>query len=107
MEDTKQRELHLYCVISTHIVGNFLQYPEHKEFLIKSDQLVESEEIRRAVREYVAMENQLNVKAVSIHEMTNIESEEDINRWIKIVCARGWCYWYYKGRLFKDIGSCD
>ena len=53
METTNQQSL--YCVVTQRIVGNFVRYPEHREFLIKSDHPVKTSDFIEAVRDYVTM----------------------------------------------------
>lgn len=96
--DTNQQSL--YCVISKRVIGDLVKYPEHKVFLIKSDKPVELEKLRRAVREYVATQNQVSINLVSIYETKLIKSE-DRDRWYEIVESRQWCYEYRNDKIYQ------
>lgn len=53
METTNQQSL--YCVIAQRTIGDFLKYPEFKEFLIKSDYPVKTFDLMDAVKKYMAV----------------------------------------------------
>lgn len=95
METISQQSL--YCVVTQRIVGNFVRYPEHKEFLIKSDKPVEFSKLRRAVGEYVALKNQIDANLVSIYDTIKLIETKDRNRWYQLAESKGWCYEYIDG----------
>ena len=99
METTNQQCL--YCVITQRIVGNFVRYPEYKEFLIKSDYPVKTSDLIEAVRDYVTMQNQININRVSIYDMTDILNPEDRKKWYETVESKQWCYEYHNGKIIQ------
>ena len=99
MEDTNQQSL--YCVVTQRIVGDFIQYLEFKEFLIKSDHPVKIRDLTMAVREYVSTKHQLNIDLVSIYNMIDVSKPEDKKRWYEIVESGRMCYEYHNGRLYQ------
>lgn len=99
METISQQSL--YCVVTQRIVGNFVRYPEHKEFLIKSDHPVKTSDLIEAVRDYVAMQNQININWVSIYDMVDMFNPEDRKKWYDIVENKHWCYEYHNGKIIQ------
>ena len=97
--DTNQQSLH--CVITQRIIGDFVRYPESKEFLIKSNRPVKTLDLMEAVREYVALQNQINKNFVSIYDMMDISKPEDKKKWYETVESRQWCYEYHNGKIYQ------
>lgn len=99
METTSQQSL--YCVVTQRIVGNFVRYPEYKEFLIKSDRPIKTSDLIEAVRNYVAIQNQLSINRVSIYDTMGMLNTEDRKKWYDIVESRQWCYEYHNGKIYQ------
>ena len=97
--DTKQQSL--YCVIAQRIMGDFARYPESKEFLIKSDHPIKMFDLMEAVKEYVAIQNQININFISIYDMVDISKPEDKEKWYKTVESKQWCYEYCNGKIYQ------
>ena len=99
METTNQQSL--YCVIAQRTIGDFLKYPESKEFLIMSDYPVKTPDLMDAVKKYMAVKNEIHPNFISIYDITDISKPEDKERWYKTVEKRQWCFEYYNGKLFQ------
>ena len=97
--DTKQQSL--YCVIAQRTIGDFIKYSESKEFLIKSNYPVRTFDLMDAVKEYMAIENQIHTNFISIYDMIDISEPEDKEKWYKTVESRQWCYEYHKGKIYQ------
>ena len=101
METTNQQSL--YCVIGQRIIGDFIKYPEYKEFLIRADYPIKVCDLIDAVKEYMAIKNQININLVSIYDMVDISKPEDKERWYKTVESRQWCFEYHSGKLYQTF----
>ena len=99
METTNQNSL--YCVIAQRTIGDFLKYPESKEFLIKSDHPVKTFDLMDAVKEYMAVQNQIHPNFISIYDLKWMTDPEDEKKWYETVKSRQWCYEYYNGKIFQ------
>lgn len=99
METTDQNSL--YCVIAQRTIGDFLKYPEPKEFLIKSNHPVKTFDLMDAVKEYMAIKNQIHPNFISIYDLTDISKPEDKERWYKTVESRQWYFEYHNGKIFQ------
>ena len=97
------RRNYYYCVISQRIVGEFLRYPQHEEFLIISEQPVKISDFNAAVRNYVAKEHQLNAELVSIYDMIDVSTADGRRRFFETVESRQWCYEYRNGSLYRTF----
>ena len=97
--DTNQQCL--YCVIAQRIIGDFVKYPEHKEFLIRSDHPIKIFDLMESVKEYIALENQININFVSIYNMIDVSRIEDKKKWYETVENRQCCYGYHNGKLYQ------
>lgn len=101
METTNENSL--YCVIAQHTIGDFLRYPESKEFLIMSDHPVKTFDLMDAVKKYMAVKNEIHPNFISIYDITDISKTEDKEKWYKTVEKRQWCFKYYNGKIFQTF----
>lgn len=97
------RRNYYYCVISQRIIGEFLRYPQHEEFLIISEQPIKISDLNTAVRNYVAKEHQLNAELVFIYDMIDVSTEDGRRHFHETVERRQWCYEYHGGSLYKTF----
>lgn len=101
MRTTNQNSL--YCAIAQRTIGDFLKYPESKEFLIMSDHPVKTFDLMDAVKEYMAVKNQIHPNFISIYDITDISKPEDKEKWYKTVESRQWCFEYHNGKVFQTF----
>lgn len=101
METTNQNSL--YCVIAQRTIGDFLKYPESKEFLIMSDYPVKTFDLMDAVKEYMAVKNQIHPNFISIYDLKWITDPEDKKKWYETVEKRQWYFKYHNGKIFQTF----
>lgn len=99
--DTNQQCL--YCVITQRIIEGFVKYPKHKEFLIRSDHPIKIFDLMEAVKEYIALENQININFVSIYDVIDVSKIEDKKKWYEIAESRHLCYEYRNGKIYREF----
>lgn len=93
----------LYCVIAQRTIGDFLKYPESKEFLIMSDHPVKTFDLMDAVKEYMAVKNQIHPNFISIYDLKWITDPEDKKKWYETVEKRQWYFEYHNGKIFQTF----
>lgn len=101
MGTTNQQSL--YCVIAQRTIGDFLKYPESKEFLIMSDHPVKTFDLMDAVKEYMAVKNQIHPNFISIYDLKWITDPEDKKKWYETVEKRQWYFEYHNDKIFQTF----